>query len=59
MGSGVGRAVVDAIFADLAAAAPRALDEVASTLPPDFPAKLFDQIASGIRRRLRTIGAAA
>ncbi len=59
MGSGVGRAVIDAIFADLATAAPRALDEVASTLPPDFPAQLFDQVASGIHRRLRTILAAA
>jgi serine/threonine-protein kinase HipA len=59
MGSGVGRAVIDAIFADLAAATPRALDEVASTLPPDFPAQLFEQVASGMRRRLRTILAAA
>lgn len=58
-GSGVGRAVIDAIFADLADATPRALDEVASTLPPDFPAPLFDQVASGMRRRLRTILAAA
>jgi len=57
--AGVGQAVMDAIFADLAQAAPRALDEVARTLPPDFPTQLFDQLASGIHRRLRTLGTAA
>ena len=58
LAAGVGQAVIDAILADLAETAPRALDEVARTLPADFPARLFDQLADGIRRRLRTIGAA-
>jgi serine/threonine-protein kinase HipA len=56
--AGVGQAVIDAILSDLAETAPRALDEVARALPADFPARLFDQLAEGIRRRLRTIGAA-
>jgi serine/threonine-protein kinase HipA len=55
MSAGVGQAVVEAILADLCETTPRALDKVARTLPTNFPARLFDQIASGVRSRLRII----
>ncbi len=57
--AGVGRALMDAVFADLAQAAPRALDEVARALPAGFPARLFEQITDGIRRRLCAMEVAA
>ena len=55
--AGVGKAVVDDILAEIAIVMPRALAEVARSLPGGFPARLLDQIADGIRRRLRTMGA--
>lgn len=57
--AGVGEAVVDDILAEIAMVMPRALDDVARSLPRGFPTRLLDQLATGIRRRLRTIGAPA
>lgn len=55
--AGVSESTVPEINAELVLAAPRALDEVARTLPDDFPHALFDQIANGVRRRLRPLNA--
>jgi serine/threonine-protein kinase HipA len=57
--AGVAKAVVDDVLADLAQAMPRALDEIVRALPEDFPARLLEQLAAGVHRRLRTIGAPA
>ncbi|MPZ46295.1 MAG: type II toxin-antitoxin system HipA family toxin [Betaproteobacteria bacterium] len=57
--AGVGKAVVDDVLADIATAMPRALEAVTRTLPENFPARLIDQITSGIQRRLHTIEASA
>jgi len=54
--AGVGKPVVDDIMAEIAVAMPRAIDEVPRSLPGQFPSSLFDHLATGIRRRLRTIG---
>lgn len=53
--AGIGTAIVDDILAEIADTMPRALDDVARGLPDGFPGPLFDQIAGGIRRRLRTL----
>lgn len=57
--AGIGRAMVDHILAEIADAMQRALDDVARNLRDDFPSRLLDQLAGGIRRRLRTIDAQA
>lgn len=55
--AGVGKAVADSLLAELADAMPRAIEEVAHSLPESFPARLIDQLTRGIQRRLRAIGA--
>ena len=55
--AGVGQSVVEEVLGELAQVVPTALDHVARGLPSNVPARLFDQLAAGIRRRLRTLGA--
>lgn len=51
--AGVGERVVLAIFQDLAAAAPQALDTVEAALPVGFPTGLVASVLSGLHARLR------
>ena len=49
---GMGEEAVEAVFADLLATAPSALDGVARAMPSDLPDELTDSIAAGFTRRL-------
>ncbi len=55
--AGVGGGIVDDVLAELKDVTPRAIEEVSRELPEGFPARLVDQLAGGIRRRLRMLGA--
>ncbi len=57
--AGVGAAMVADVMQDLAGTLPHAVDEVARSLPPDFPERLVQSIAAGVERRLRRIDGAA
>jgi serine/threonine-protein kinase HipA len=54
--AGVGYAIVDDVLAELADITLGAVDQVGEALPAGFPSKLFEQVAQGMIRRLRTIG---
>jgi len=53
--SGVGAAVVEAIFGDLAAQAERQAAEVAAALPRGFPGRLVDSAMAAVARRSRLL----
>lgn len=56
---GLGRSALEALFAELAADAPAALDVTLDSLPEDFPAHIAASIARGFRLRLEQIEASA
>lgn len=53
--AGIGASVVRALFDDLLARAPSALDQVAAGLPEDFPGEVSTSTFDGIRRRMRLL----
>lgn len=57
--AGIGASMVADVTSDLAGALPRAVDEVARSLPLDFPGRLVQSIAAGVERRLRRMEAVA
>lgn len=59
MGKRLGLPDVDAIIDSLIERVPAALDRVAARLPPDFPARLFAPIDSGVRGAARRLAAEA
>lgn len=55
MGKRLGLPDVDAIIENLAGRVPGALDRVAARLPRNFPARLFEPVANGVRGAARRL----
>jgi serine/threonine-protein kinase HipA len=54
--AGVGKALVTEVMTEVTRLLPRAIDEVAASLPDGIPVRLMEQISAGTRHRLRSIG---
>ncbi len=52
---GLAEATVAGIMAELAAATPRVIDEVAALLPREFPADVADAVFAGLRKQARKL----
>lgn len=53
--TGIPRGTMEAVFAELVAAAPQAIDTARAAMPPDAPQALIDSIVAGFNERLRTL----
>ena len=53
--AGIGAGIVKAIFGELHAKAPAAVEQVTASLPKGFPAEVADTISNGIKARLRRL----
>lgn len=53
--TGIPRGTMEAVFAELVAAAPQAIDTVRAAMPPDAPQALIDSIVGGFNERLQTL----
>jgi serine/threonine-protein kinase HipA len=57
--AGIGKATIQALFADLASGVERKAAAVIEALPPNFPEQLTSSVMSAIRYRARLIGEAS
>jgi serine/threonine-protein kinase HipA len=53
--AGIGAGVVTAIFDELRAQAPAAVEQVTTSLPKAFPAEVADSISNGVKARLHRL----